>query len=249
VDLTDQASVTSSVGKTVNATLENRTLYTDGYWNTLCLPFDLNSFANTPLEGAQVKELTAAQYTSDNGELSLTFSDRTSITAGKPYIVKWDDKNGTIDDIQSPFFPGVRISDHLTTFTSEDEYLTFTGIFDPKSFAEDDRSVLYLGSYDRLYWPGAGVNIGAFRAYFQLNNGLTVNPNIQDGNNPNLTNGQQSIRSFSLNFNDNESTGIIEIVNDKKAETGWYTLDGRKLMERPAQKGIYIMNGKKVVIQ
>lgn len=249
VDLTDQASVTTNVGKTVNATLDNRTLYTDGYWNTLCLPFDLNSFANTPLEGAKVKELTAAQYTSDNGELSLTFSDVTTIEAGKPYIVKWNDMNNTIADIPSPFFPGVTISNNLTTFTSEDEYLTFTGIFDPKSFAEDDRSVLYLGSYDRLYWPGAGVNIGAFRAYFQLNNGLTVNPNIQDGNNPNLTNGQQSIRSFSLNFNDNESTGIIEIVNDEKAETGWYTLDGRKLMERPAQKGMYIMNGKKVVIQ
>ncbi len=30
---------------------------------------------------------------------------------------------------------------------------------------------------------------------------------------------------------------------------GWYTLDGRRLSQKPTQRGLYIVNGKKVVIQ
>jgi hypothetical protein len=35
-----------------------------------------------------------------------------------------------------------------------------------------------------------------------------------------------------------------EMINDK-----WYSFDGRKLEEKPTRKGVYIMNGKKVVIR
>jgi len=35
-----------------------------------------------------------------------------------------------------------------------------------------------------------------------------------------------------------------------KNEAGtWYTLDGRKLSGRPAQKGVYIVNGRKIAIK
>ena len=47
------------------------------------------------------------------------------------------------------------------------------------------------------------------------------------------------------------TTGMEEIIptrtNDVKS--GWYTLSGRKLTGMPTAKGIYIMNGKKVVIK
>jgi hypothetical protein len=29
----------------------------------------------------------------------------------------------------------------------------------------------------------------------------------------------------------------------------WYTIDGRRLSGKPTQKGLYIVNGKKVVIK
>lgn len=29
-------------------------LYKDGYWNTLCLPFDITTFAGTPIDGAKL---------------------------------------------------------------------------------------------------------------------------------------------------------------------------------------------------
>ena len=55
-------------------------------------------------------------------------------------------------------------------------------------------------------------------------------------------------------YNDNGIQGIVtgikDILNDKKSTVNkWYTLDGRKLQGQPTQKGLYIVNGKKVVIK
>ena len=33
------------------------------------------------------------------------------------------------------------------------------------------------------------------------------------------------------------------------SETGWYTLDGRPLQGKPAQRGIYITSGRKVMVK
>jgi hypothetical protein len=49
------------------------------------------------------------------------------------------------------------------------------------------------------------------------------------------------------------TTGIIAIDNDQLTnanEAGaWYTIDGRRLTSKPAKSGLYIKNGKKVVIK
>ena len=74
--------------------LSDYPLTMDDAWNTLCLPFCLNSLAGTPLEGFTVKELdTSTAYDGhktgyDNGTLYLNFKDATSIKAGTPYLVK-----------------------------------------------------------------------------------------------------------------------------------------------------------------
>jgi len=82
-------------GGTYNATLSGRTIYRDGDWNTLCLPFSMNSTeiassSLSPLAGAIIKELnTGASSLDGEGKLTLKFTDAADITAGKPYIVKW----------------------------------------------------------------------------------------------------------------------------------------------------------------
>ena len=82
-------AITNYSGEDVFATLQGRTLYTDGDWNTLCLPFDINKFAGTPLEGATVMTLSSTDLSA--GTLTMDFTETTSIEAGKPYIVKWKD--------------------------------------------------------------------------------------------------------------------------------------------------------------
>ena len=62
------------------------------------------------------------------------------------------------------------------------------------------------------------------------------------------------VRAFVLNFGEEvETTGIVSIENGKwiidNGAGAWYSLDGRKLDGKPTKKGVYINNGKKVVIK
>jgi hypothetical protein len=69
--------------------LSGRTLYRDGRWNTLCLPFSIDDFTGSPLEGATAMALGSAAL--NGGLLALDFTNATSIAAGRPYLVRWDD--------------------------------------------------------------------------------------------------------------------------------------------------------------
>ncbi|MCR4921962.1 MAG: hypothetical protein K5945_09730 [Bacteroidaceae bacterium] len=92
-----------------NVTLTGRTLFCDGGWNTLCLPFTLDTFDGTPLEGYTVMELDTETpqdgkltgYDSSTGTLCLNFKNATSITAGKPYIAK---KSITYNENDTPTY-------------------------------------------------------------------------------------------------------------------------------------------------
>jgi hypothetical protein len=44
---------------------------------------------------------------------------------------------------------------------TETEYVDFIGAFSPVSLTANDKSVLYLGSNNTLYYPSAEMTIGA----------------------------------------------------------------------------------------
>ena len=46
-----------------------------------------------------------------------------------------------------------------------------------------------------------------------------------------------------------EATGVGSIENGKLTIDNWYDLNGRKLQGMPTKKGVYILNGKKVVVK
>ena len=76
------------------------------------------------------------------------------------------------------------------------------------------------------------VNLGANKAYLEV-----------------ATTGAPGFLGFDV---DGETTGIISNTDftdstDKAGE--WYSLDGRKLQGKPTEKGLYIVNGRKVVIK
>ena len=55
-----------------------------------------------------------------------------------------------------------------------------------------------------------------------------------------------------LNFEEDETTSLSEelrVKNEDFATAQWYTLEGRKLIGKPSTKGMYIVNGKKVIIK
>jgi hypothetical protein len=76
-------------GQPINITLQDRTLYLDGNWNTLCLPFDVTLHGST-LVGAEARTLIGSIFDHSTGTLTLNFSDPVeTLTAGTPYIIKW----------------------------------------------------------------------------------------------------------------------------------------------------------------
>ena len=62
-----------------------------------------------------------------------------------------------------------------------------------------------------------------------------------------LTGLPATARSFSLNFNDQEPTGIGATLNDVIINSNVYDLQGRRVAQ--PQRGLYIMNGRKVVVR
>lgn len=244
VPLPDEADNSTKISAFENnpsdVTLYRRTLYKDGAWNTLCLPFALNSFAGTPLEGATVKTLESASFNEESGELTLNFTENslTAIEAGKPYIVKW--ASGV--NIESPTFTNVTIStttptDITPTGEGSDGSVTFKGTFGPVAIGEGgDNTKLYLGNGNKLYWPSREMSINSFRAYFQLNGNIAPS---------------SAVRAFVLNFDGDEETGIAttNYTDSTDSDNAWYDLSGRKLSGKPTTKGLYINNGKKVVIK
>ena len=66
-----------------------------------------------------------------------------------------------------------------------------------------------------------------------------------------ITENAESAPSFSFIFNDGETTSIGEnvMLNSDNTTNQWYDLSGRKLNSLPTTKGIYILNGKKVVVK
>ena len=64
---------------------------------------------------------------------------------------------------------------------------------------------------------------------------------------------ENSVKVYSYKWEPTDPTGINSVDNSQSAtgnEAGdWYTIDGRKLSGKPAQKGIYIVNGRKVAVK
>ncbi len=248
----------ASDGKSRHVMLDGRTLYKDGDWNTLCLPFNMAADEVTAqLSPTELKELdtandgTYAHATGlDHGTLYLNFKDATAIRAGVPYLIRWDG-DGT-DNLVNPLFSDVTIapeynSDESVATVVDHAAVSFTGgkfvgTYSPIRFTEEDPSILLLGADNTLYWPLPDLSdsdnpkyasIGAFRAYFDLGSANTV-------------------RSFVLNFGDGSEADGIELIQQPTVNgrsESWYTIDGMKLEGKPKKEGIYIHNGRKEVFR
>lgn len=196
-----------------------RTLQAGG-WNTFSVPFDITSIP----DGWTVKELTAASL--EGGTLNLTFSNAASIVAGTPYLVK------VASNVVNPVFYNVTIKEDENPTTIAG-VISFIPAINPTELTGGDKSVLFISGGNSLAYPSTTNNLKGFRAYFQL------------------PNGGGDIKSYSMDFVDEEVTGIIDVTTDNGQQTtgGWYTIDGRRLEGEPTEKGVYIQNGKKVIIK
>ena len=236
----NSTTISAADGYVANVTLANRTLYKDGAWNTICLPFDV-TIAGSPLAGAEARALTSGSI--DGTTLNLTFGNAvTELVAGTPYIIKWESG----DNLVSPVFSGVTIdadadgsydTETASPAVTTDERVRFLGTYKSTAFDAEDKSILLMGGANTLYYPTAGAGIGAQRAYFKIgSDGALL---------------ARRLTAFNINFGDEEATGIISTTNytNDTNSDAWYSLDGRRLSAKPSRAGVYINKGIKVVIK
>ena len=127
----------------------------------------------------------------------------------------------------------------ITMMTAENTY-TLYATYEPTSPSASDQ-FYYMNINGNLSLGNDGtVTVGAFRWIMRVESKF-------DGNAP-----AAYARNIII-FDGEETTGIRSIDNgqltigDKAGE--WFTLDGRKLDGKPTAKGIYVNNGRKVVIK
>ena len=198
-------------------------------WRAMSLPYNLDEEQTAKLFGndAKITTLTSVVRDDQKKTLSISFGPVNSIEANKPYLVK------VAADRQEFVLKGVSLDVDKFTSTS----VSIDGVrFVSTAPAEDgtDRTELPMNAYylsNNVFYPHKNnkVSIKAGLCYMVLG-------------------AEAAAKGYSLNFQneDGSVTGIQEIpaARENKAME-IYTLQGVRVL-RPG-KGIYIVNGKKMV--
>lgn len=209
-----------------NVTL-TRTFYHDNAWNTLCLPFDVDANkVATAFAGAEIREIDPNKCTAN----TIQFVPATEIKAGVPYIIKWNENVAEAKPFEETF-EGVMLVAEPKPVTINNNDITFTGFYNKATADKLGASVAAIGAGNKLFKVTSGEMKG-FRAAFVLNPatpaaGIKV---VIDGT----------------------TTGIEDLVVDGvKANGRVYNLNGQYVGNslNGLQPGIYIQNGKKVVVK
>lgn len=212
-----------------NVTLQ-RTLSKD-YWNTFCVPFALDADQVTQYfgEGTQLRT-----YEGNCNNNIVYFATVDNIKAGKPYIMK--PGNAVVTN---PTFEGVSM---VATGLDENgnpqavgdaSTVQMKGIYN-QILLKTDKTELFLGDNDLFYYPINDIDartIGGLRAYF-------IVPQDTD------------IKKLRANL-DGTPTSLGTIFNTEESNAPVYNLQGQCVGNslRALKSGIYIQNGKKVVVK
>ena len=145
-----------------------------GMYNTICLPFGINSLKGTLYEGASVVKFVGTEIQKVGGEdvlklnfQELTFQDADTMEAGVPYLIQPHEQ-----DIKGP----VRVSNVFTCDNSDDitgksvtpdNRATFHGITGPTNIAKNP-NILFLVANNRLATATVSGPMLGNRAYFEL---------------------------------------------------------------------------------
>lgn len=116
--------------------------------------------------------------------------------------------------------------------------MSFVGTYSPAHLTPNTWANFYLGDENNLYYPeDDDFYVNSCRAYFTLD--LS-------------TSGISEVRDIIMNLDeDPTSVGEIQlspVTSHLSPDNVWYDLSGRKLSGKPKTKGLYILNGKKVLV-
>ena len=212
-------------------------------WSTLVLPFNMTEAQVKEALGSDVQlaefEDYEAEYDADDNVTGLTVNFvATDLSEGfygnYPYLVKTSKAiteflvTATIDPDEEG---AVAEYDNGKTGKNRKVLGSLVGTYHAGDAVPADG--LFLSGNKFWYSTGA-TRIKAFRAYFMLNEVLSC---------------VEAEAKAKVRFMVDEDAAAIEGITPDMEDGVWYTLDGRQLNGKPTEKGVYIVDGKKVLIK
>lgn len=239
----NSGTLTTYNGQTRNVELSGRTLYKDGYWNTLCLPFDLTLGGSVLKGDGVVAKVLDGTHTSLNsaGLLSLTFTSidvDATIPAGTPFIIKWNNTGSHLTNVR---FCDVTLNNAAPTAVTFSNAFgdpgQFVGTYSPFSINVGDiNEIILLSGSNTLGYSQSTRTLRSCRAHFVI---------------PTPPSGIRAMLDFDIDFDNEEVTAIANLksqISSLKPES-WFTLTGMKLDGKPTQRGVYLHNGRKEAVR
>lgn len=224
-NVTVSETVDNDITKYDHVVLNLNRTFAKETWNTICLPFKPTADQATEMFGEGYK---IAEFTSVSGE-TMQFTKLSSIdafVAGTPYLV-WVTQN----ERSSFTFFDVDITARVPQSVEQrGGNYQFVGLFAKKSFEESEwPTTRFVAAGNKLKTPNSTGALKALRAYFVVPAGSASAPALSiDG--------------------EGEATSIEDLENSRTEELNiYYDLSGRRVVK--PTKGVYIMNGKKVILK
>lgn len=207
----------------------NRFLPAGLLYTTVVLPFDYPSIPNPEKEKTKVYAISSSSTTA--GGTTVTFTEVNSMEAGKPYLINsfaavlnFNEGIGTVD------------IDWTTTDEKKGD-ATAVGTFEALTLSASDNAYVLPGTIsstgDLSFQKAGNVSVRPFRAY------ITVP--VASG--------------AKINVVFDDATGIHAATTEQlEGIFNIYSIDGKLVRQNTEskiglEKGIYIINGKKVVIK
>lgn len=188
-------------------------------WNTITFPFVPTEAIFKTIFGEDCKVFEFRGF--DAGDGVASFDYPTFLAAGYAYVVKAPSVTETPVSI--------KLKDaRITSTTGSDEHngVKFFGLYTPLSDADD--TVYVVNKEGNLEELADNATVKAYHGYMTLPSTVKGIP--------------------VLNFKGEEGNSTIESIGEKDACDSIYDLQGRKLA-KVSRPGLYIINGKKVIVK
>ena len=158
-----------------------RPFWRAGYYNTICLPFNLSASqlaeATCSLNSFTIKEYDHSDVDASNDVVDIYLKQVSALQAGKAYFAMYD---GSATDLDTLEFRDVTIDATVPNEVS-DANLELHGIYNPFELTAGDKTTLYLSKNNKLYYASKAGYIKGFRAYFSVEDGSPMAAAIRRG--------------------------------------------------------------------
>ena len=155
----------------------------------------------------------------------VTLKKVTTINEGQGLLLKPASVGTFYDATLCASTPGAYETNLLRGVTSATDITATDGEYTNFIFTKVDDEI--------GFYPAKAGTIPAYKAYLQI---------------PTASLPASALARLSVVFEDGETTSITPVRNNQKTSDEWYTLGGQR-STKPTERGIYIHEGKKVIIK